>query len=33
MKCNVVPAAMEEGAEEGAARAAAGEVEALLSVS
>lgn len=32
MKCNVVPAAMEEGAE-GAARAAAGEVVALLSVS
>lgn len=29
MKCNVVPAAMEEGA----ARVAAGEVEALLSVS
>lgn len=32
MKCNVVPAAIVEGAE-GAARAAAGEVEALLSVS
>lgn len=32
MNCNVVPAAMEEGAE-GAARAAAGEVEALQSVS
>lgn len=32
MKRNVVPAAMEEGVE-GAARAVAGEVEALLSVS